>query len=246
MAKIILKYDDRILGEIALGSYPTSIGRLPDNAVVIDNPAVSGHHARLVPEGEQHFLEDLHSTNGTFVNGQRITRQALADGDVVLVGKHKLVYEGTRQEERVSGHLQTPSQPVAQLQATIMLDTKAHRELLAKVQGAGEAAVSGPKPIIPGTKVGTLSVISGSTDKSEYALEAATSMVGKSKTAQIRLTGWFKPDVAAAITRNVSTYVISPLKGKTKLNDQLLVANQELKEGDVLQVSGVKFKFHLR
>lgn len=245
MAKIILKYDDRILGEIPLGSYPTNIGRLPDNAVVIDNPAVSGHHARLVPEGEQHFLEDLHSTNGTFVNGQRITRQALADGDVVLVGKHKLIYEGTRQEERVSGRLQTPSQPVAQLQATIMLDTKAHRELLAKVQGAGQPT-SGPQPAIPVAKTGALSVVSGSTDKSEYSLEAATSMVGKSKTSQIRLTGWFKPDVAAAITRSGSTYVISPLKGKTKLNDQLLVAKQELKEGDVLQVCGVIFKFKLR
>jgi pSer/pThr/pTyr-binding forkhead associated (FHA) protein len=237
MAKIILKYEDRILGDIPLGSYPTSIGRLPDNTVVIDNPAVSGHHARLVPEGEQHFLEDLHSTNGTFVNGQRITRQALTDGDIVLVGKHKLVYETKRQEDQLSGKLQTPSQP-AQLQATIMLDTKAHRELLAKV--------SGPQAAVPAAKTGTLSVVSGSTDKSEYSLEAATSMIGKSKTAQIRLTGWFKPDVAAAITRNGNTYVISPLKGKTMLNDQLLVANQELKEGDVLQVSGVKFKFKLR
>lgn len=245
MAKIILKYDDRILGEIPLGSYPTSIGRLPDNTVVIDNPAVSGHHARLVPEGEQHFLEDLHSTNGTFVNGQRITRQALADGDIVLVGKHKLVYEGSREEERVSGKIQTPSQPVAQLQATIMLDTKAHRELLAKVEATGQAA-SGPRPAVPAAKTGTLSVVSGSTDKSEYSLDAATSMVGKSRTSQIRLTGWFKPDVAAAITRNASTYVISPLKGKTKLNDQLLIGKNELKEGDVLQICGVVFKFNLR
>jgi pSer/pThr/pTyr-binding forkhead associated (FHA) protein len=245
MAKIILKYEDRILGEIPLGSYPTSIGRLPDNAVVIDNPAVSGHHARLVPEGEQHFLEDLHSTNGTFINGQRITRQALANGDVVLVGKHKLVYEGTREEDEIPGRLQTPSQPVAQLQATIMLDTKAHRELLAKVQGTGQPT-SGPQPAGSGAKTGTLSVVSGSTDKSEYSLDAATSMVGKSRTSQIRLTGWFKPDVAAAITRSGSTYVVSPLKGKTKLNEQLLVGKNELKDGDVLQICGVKFQFRLR
>lgn len=240
MAKLILKYEDRILRDIPLGSYPTSIGRLPDNSLVIDNPAVSGHHARLVTEGDRHILEDLQSTNGTFVNEQRITRHTLRDGDIVLVGKHKLVYDRTGDKNLTDSPTQplsAPAQPISQLQGTIMLDTKAHRELLARIPREGQAAAS--KPAI-------LSVVSGKTDRSEYALEAQTSMIGKSKTAQIRLKGWFKPEVAAAITRNANNYVINPLGGKIRVNDQLLAANQELKDGDALHVSGVNFKFTLR
>ena len=71
---------------------PISIGRLPDNTIVIDNPAVSARHARVYREGHQYVLEDLKSTNGTFVNDRPIARHTLLEGDIVLVGKHTLVF----------------------------------------------------------------------------------------------------------------------------------------------------------
>jgi pSer/pThr/pTyr-binding forkhead associated (FHA) protein len=63
---------------------------------MVDNPAVSGHHARIFRDDEDVILEDLSSTNGTFVNGQHTTRHALRHGDVVLVGKHLLVFRPDR------------------------------------------------------------------------------------------------------------------------------------------------------
>ena len=92
MSKLILQFDGVVLKEFAIGAALT-IGRLPDNAVMIENPAVSGHHARVYRDGDTVILEDLESTNGTFVNDQHVTRHTLQHGDVVLVGKHKLLYD---------------------------------------------------------------------------------------------------------------------------------------------------------
>ena len=73
---------------------PTAtIGRLPDNTIIIDSPGVSGHHACVFSTDGQYTVEDLQSTNGTFVNGVRVSRQVLQHGDVVKVGDHELVLD---------------------------------------------------------------------------------------------------------------------------------------------------------
>src|SRR4029453_7012599 len=91
MPKLTLQFEGRHLKEFTVGVGLT-IGRSPDNTVIIDNPAVSGHHARVFSESGAVILEDLNSTNGTFVNGQSTTRRVLRSGDVVLVGKHQLLF----------------------------------------------------------------------------------------------------------------------------------------------------------
>ena len=70
MAKIILKFEDRVIRELPLDANAVTVGRLPDNVLVIDNPAVSSHHARVSCVGESYVLEDLASTNGTFIGNQ--------------------------------------------------------------------------------------------------------------------------------------------------------------------------------
>lgn len=92
MPKLILKFDERELQEWPVGTHPVSIGRLLDNSIVIDDPAVSGRHARVHREGNYYVLEDLQSTNGTFVNDKPIARHTLLEGDVVLVGRHTLLF----------------------------------------------------------------------------------------------------------------------------------------------------------
>ena len=76
-----------------------TIGRLPDNDVRIDNPAVSGHHSLIINILNDSFLEDLSSTNGTYVNGKLIKKHALQHGDVVTIGHHQLRYVETVAEE---------------------------------------------------------------------------------------------------------------------------------------------------
>ena len=69
-----------------------SIGRLPDNDIVIENAAVSGSHARIVARNDAYVVEDLDSTNGTFVNNKRIRSRKLKDEDIIVIGKHEIVF----------------------------------------------------------------------------------------------------------------------------------------------------------
>ena len=92
MPALTLKLEDRELQVCAIGVQPVSIGRLPGNTIVIDHPAVSARHARVFREGTHYVIEDLKSTNGTFVNDKPITRHTLRDGDAILVGKHTLSF----------------------------------------------------------------------------------------------------------------------------------------------------------
>ena len=90
MAKLVLSFQDRIIDEFPLDKERLSIGRAPDNDVRIDNLAVSGHHAEVISIHNECFLEDLNSTNGTFVNGKAVQKQALRGGDYITIGKHSL------------------------------------------------------------------------------------------------------------------------------------------------------------
>jgi pSer/pThr/pTyr-binding forkhead associated (FHA) protein len=72
---------------------PTPIGRSPENGLVLDDTTVSTFHARLWPQGDHWFIEDLTSRNGTFVNGRRLDgRQKLNSGDEIKVGRRELKF----------------------------------------------------------------------------------------------------------------------------------------------------------
>ena len=91
MAKLILSVDGQVLKEYALSKERTLIGRKPHNDIQIDNLAVSGEHAAIITILNDSFIEDLGSTNGTFINrGRRLlpgNRHPLSNGDEIIVGK---------------------------------------------------------------------------------------------------------------------------------------------------------------
>jgi FHA domain len=247
MPKLILKFEERVLQECVVGTHAVSIGRLPDNDVVIDNPAVSSRHARVYREGNHYVLEDLKSTNGTFVNDKPIARHTLLEGDTVLVGKHTLLFtqKGGEQEEAAA-----KEQYVPEIGGTMMLETVKQKNLLAGLdQGRPsqvyEAVV--PKTAIPTAqgRIGTIKVISGNTGQSEYLLAAVTTMIGKAENAQIRLKGWFKPKIAAAIARKGEGFTITPMGGKVTVNGQKIAGRRDLASGDLIEVSGLTLEFTL-
>ena len=90
MARLILSLDNQVLDEYNMTKERYTVGRLPDNDVRIDNPAVSGHHSLIINILNDAFLEDLNSTNGTYVNGKLIKKHALQDGDVLTIGHHQI------------------------------------------------------------------------------------------------------------------------------------------------------------
>src|ERR1700674_3966879 len=99
MARLILSLDSQVLAEYNMNKERYTIGRLPDNDVRIDNPAVSGHHALIINILNDSFLEDLNSTNGTYVNGKLIKKHALQHGDVITCGHHQLRFVDSETSE---------------------------------------------------------------------------------------------------------------------------------------------------
>jgi ABC-type multidrug transport system ATPase subunit/pSer/pThr/pTyr-binding forkhead associated (FHA) protein len=92
------------IGATELGSRPSLlIGRDPSADIMLDSPVVSRRHARLDRSAQDYVLTDLHSTNGTFVNGDRLERaRPLSPGDVVQIGPYRLIYQADSLEQRAS------------------------------------------------------------------------------------------------------------------------------------------------
>ena len=90
MPKLIVSIDGVVIKEFQLTKDRTTLGRRPYNDIVIDNLAVSGEHAALQMTGSEIYLEDLNSTNGSYVNGKSIKKQLLQNNDTIEVGKYKI------------------------------------------------------------------------------------------------------------------------------------------------------------
>lgn len=247
MPKLILKFDDRELQECAIGLHGVTIGRLPDNLLVIDNAAVSGRHARVYREGERYVVEDLKSTNGTFIDHKPVTRHTLRDGDAMIVGKHIVIFSMAGGEDAPAIE---PEAFVPEIGGTMMLDTHQHRELLSGLDSDGPVKNAAAPPAGSKTEratapaqVGTLRVLSGKANERQYTLSAHTSVIGKADTALVRLSGWFKPKMAAAIARKGEGYSATALGGKVKINGQPLAGRHDLKDGDIVEVSGLTLEF---
>ena len=92
MGKLVVSLDNVVIKEFQITKERTTLGRRPYNDIVIDNLAVSGEHAVLTAAQSDVYIEDLNSTNGIYVKSKRVRRHYLNDGDVVLIGKHELIY----------------------------------------------------------------------------------------------------------------------------------------------------------
>ena len=90
MPRMIVSIDGVVIKEVQLTKERTTLGRRPYNDIVIDNLAVSGEHAVIHMAGHEVEIEDLGSTNGTYVNAKAVKRQELRNGDTVEVGKYKI------------------------------------------------------------------------------------------------------------------------------------------------------------
>jgi pSer/pThr/pTyr-binding forkhead associated (FHA) protein len=133
MARLILSLDNQVLAEYNMTKERYTIGRLPDNDVRIDNPAVSGHHSLIINILNDSFLEDLNSTNGTYVNGKLIKKHALQHGDVITIGHHQLRFSDQ----------EAPQQEQDEFEKTMVIPSgQQNAEQLAKAEAAADEAVA--------------------------------------------------------------------------------------------------------
>jgi pSer/pThr/pTyr-binding forkhead associated (FHA) protein len=138
MARLILSLDSQVLAEYNMSKERYTIGRLPDNDVRIDNPAVSGHHSLIINILNDSFLEDLNSTNGTYVNGKLIKKHALQHGDVITVGHHQLRFSDQQTSQTEQDEFEkTMVIPASQQDA----------EQLAKAEQAAAMAAAAEAPV---------------------------------------------------------------------------------------------------
>jgi pSer/pThr/pTyr-binding forkhead associated (FHA) protein len=96
IGRILVATDGRTVQEIPLNVGRVIVGRTPDNDLQVDSRFVSRHHCQIVTTANSCVIEDLNSTNGIYVKSKRVRRHYLNDGDVVVIGKHELIYVDER------------------------------------------------------------------------------------------------------------------------------------------------------
>jgi len=241
--KLLLKFHAAVIKEIPIEKTPVTIGRKPDNDIVIDNMAVSSHHARIVMQGDTYMVEDLQSTNGTFLNEKRILSSALQNNDTILLGQHSLQFVNPQPVKPP----EPPAEPKTEeakldTEATVLISPVRQQQILKE-----EAEPSGPVGAPKSSLTGLLKVIEGKSENNEYPLTSLLTYIGKSETAAIKIKGFFAPDIAVLISKRPAAYLLTAVKdGYPKVNNVSVSGQLELKDNDILEVGGIKFLFQLK
>ncbi|HEX6018926.1 MAG TPA: FHA domain-containing protein [Burkholderiaceae bacterium] len=222
MGKLVVSLDGVVIKEVQIIKDKTTLGRRPYNDIVIDNLAVSGEHAVLQMVGQDVFIEDLNSTNGTYINGKAVKKQLLAHNDTVEIGKYKIKYlveEGGDYEKTM-----------------IMRQGAAAGAAAAPAfsQTSGMGANSGFGTLGASANPASIKVLNGAAAGREVALTKVVTTVGK-------------PGVqVASITKRPGGYVIAHVEGSHRpaINGTPLTGDSvHLKNGDVIELAGTQMQF---
>jgi hypothetical protein len=261
MAKIILSMESTMLKEIPLTKERTTIGRKPHNDIQIDNLAISGEHAVVITILNDSFLEDLGSTNGTFVNGQSVKKHFLQNGDTIELGKYRLkfVSEVPQQTSNADfektmilrpGAAQKPATepvaaaPTAAPSAPVVAPVAAAASapvVAAHMSTSPGMASQPPVPPPPAAAstlpLGAIQILSGGNAGKEMELTKTLTTLGK-------------PGVqVAVIARRPHGYFITHVEGASfpVVNGKALSAQaHQLADHDVIELAGTKMEFFLK
>jgi len=230
MAKLILKFNNEVIDHIDVVQGDMKMGRKPTSDVVLDNLAVSGTHANIFTIGEDSFVQDMGSTNGTFVNNKKVTKHHLRNGDVIAIGKHSLIFvsEVTQQESTEDfaktvvinpGSFNAPKPAAAKPSHVDTMET--------------EVSKTGKED-----RIGALFVLSGANSGKRIELTKSMTSLGRAGKR------------AGVIRRTDSGYMLLHAENEAespRLNGKPLSANgAELENGDIIEVSGSRLQFYLK
>ncbi|NUZ04452.1 FHA domain-containing protein [Piscinibacter koreensis] len=232
MGKLIVSLDGVVIKEVQITKDKTTLGRRPYNDIVIDNLAVSGEHAVLQMVGADVFIEDLNSTNGTYINGKAVKKQLLAHNDTVEIGKYKIKFivdDGTDYEKTM---IMKPG-AAAPLGAAPVPAGPGVREPMGMASLGGNSAFGG---LHNAGNLGpaTIRVMNGAAAGREVALTKVVTTVGK-------------PGVqVASITKRPNGYVLAHVEGARRPNvngNPVAGETVGLKNGDVIELAGTQMQF---
>ena len=223
MGKLVVSLDGVVIKEVQITKDKTTLGRRPYNDIVIDNLAVSGEHAVLQMVGADVFIEDLNSTNGTYINGKAIKKQLLSHNDTVEIGKYKIKYLVDESGEYEKTMIMRPGAAAAALAG---MGSNTHVS-----SGFGSLPGGG---VPPSLQPASIKVLNGAAAGREVALTKVVTTVGK-------------PGVqVASITRRPGGYAFAHVEGSSRpsVNGVPLTADSiPLRNGDVIELAGTQMQF---
>lgn len=226
MAEIVVRYEDKVIERVVTAKRRISIGRTSDNDIVLENRGVSRKHATIEINPQDSILIDNESLNGTFVNDRRVEEEVLHDEDTITIGKYTLTFRNETPHE---------TKPT-DLDGTMTLQTKRQREILQADQNYREIS----------QRVGGCAVLlgEGNTEPDEIRLGSAAVTFGKAPYVNVRVRGWFVPDIQAQIATNNGQHVLTNVggHGRTRVNGAV-VDETILKNGDLVQIGKSVYRY---
>jgi FHA domain len=235
MGKLVVSLDGVVIKEVQITKDKTTLGRRPYNDIVIDNLAVSGEHAVLQMVSADVFIEDLNSTNGTYINGKAIKKQLLTHNDTVEIGKYKIKYlvdEGADYEKtmimRPGAVAAAPAMGAAAFGAHTQPADIGH--MASSTGAAAGMGLLGAAAVQPAS----IKVLNGAAAGREVVLTKVVTTVGK-------------PGVqVASITKRPNGYAFAHVEGvnRPSINGAPVVGDSvPLRNGDVIELAGTQMQF---
>jgi len=237
MGKLVVSLDGVVIKEVQVTKDKTTLGRRPYNDIVIDNLAVSGEHAVLQLVGGNVFLEDLNSTNGTYINGKAVKKQLLQHNDTVEIGKYKikfLVDEGSDYEKTMIMRPGTPLPTALGGQSGGFGGAANAGAPSTGFGGTLSGAIGSSFGTLPQQTPASIKVLNGAAAGREVALTKVVTTVGK-------------PGVqVASITKRPGGYVFAHVEGTARptVNGEPVASEPvHLKSGDLIELAGTQMQF---
>ena len=214
MGKLVVSLEGVVIKEVPITKDKTTLGRRPYNDIVIDNLAVSGEHAVLQMAGSEVYIEDLNSTNGTYINGKAVKKQLLSHDDTVEIGKYKIRY--------------ALDEPMSYEKTTVMTGEDSSFAVLPGAHGVGSGAMGAA------SAPAAIKVLTGAAAGREVPLTKVVTTVGK--------PGVQVASISRRPTGYVFAHVDGP--SRPLVNGKPLVGDQvQLKNGDVIELASTQMQF---
>ncbi len=244
MAKVFIKFNSAVIKEVKLTKDEMTFGRKSGNDIVIDHPTISGFHGKLKKDGDNFIVEDTNSTNGTFLNGQRIKSASLKNKDQIGVAGHILEFHA----DDTSGAMEAapPAPPVSDRVKAAAADVEAQKAMLKDVLEIDKNKDTEGiiKKLPPGS--GVVRIVSGSVNgQTEVYLKDLVTYIGTTDQAAIKVKGFLVPSLAAAISHRPEGYFLKAVKpGYPKVNGNAVNEQVYLENGALIEVGGTNMVFY--
>lgn len=260
MPTLFLQLKNKILGEYSLQAGGSlTIGRRETNDVVIEDPAVSGHHAKIDAMDDRFVLIDLQSKNGSFVNEQLVNSHWLKHEDVITIGGHYLIFQHQEKEQiseidpddfdetqamNTTQHrkMMIKSNPTKSINVVRFWDKSQNRGQVKDVEPPlSEPRIESPKE----EPVGVLEYLSGGMGQIKLTRKITT--IGKDPTSDIEVKGLLIGSTAATISKTDEGFCFIYTGGmpRPKVNDEPVKKSTILNDRDIIEVGSVKMKFSI-